>query len=153
MARGVAAGWSDFHTAAHFRRAIMEGIALEIASLMRRILGKLGASRTTMVLGGGGATSDAWCQLVADVLDLRCIRPATVELTSLGAALCAVAACECEGDLHRAVGSARIESQCFDPVPGNVETYRRIAAIYAEFYGSTKSLCNDLARFQESLNP
>ena len=64
-ARGIAVGWSDRHTVAHFYRAVIEGIAMEIRALLTRIEGRTGRKTRRLVVGGGGAASDAWCQVFA----------------------------------------------------------------------------------------
>jgi xylulokinase len=61
-ARGALLGLQRHHGRAHVARAIAEGVAFAD----RDLLGGLPHDR--LVLAGGGARSDAWCQLRADVL-------------------------------------------------------------------------------------
>ena len=89
-ARGAVVGWTDRHTAAHMHRAIMEGIAMELAGLLDLIQRRRRLQVDRIVLGGGGALSDLWCQILADVLGTVCLRPSTVECASRGAAMLAM---------------------------------------------------------------
>jgi xylulokinase len=145
LARGLAIGWHDGHTAAAFRRAIMEGIAIELRQLLALMSQTTGAEACRLVAGGGGARADLWCQILADVLAIPVIRPATVELTALGAALCARAAVEFGGDLAAARRGVRLDSSRFAPVPAATAVYTELATVQAELYARNKDLCHRLA--------
>ncbi len=57
-------------------RAVFEGVALNTRWLARAVDRFLGAPVTSMVITGGGARSDAWCQIFADVLGIEIRRDA-----------------------------------------------------------------------------
>ncbi|HEY0119569.1 MAG TPA: FGGY-family carbohydrate kinase, partial [Cellulomonas sp.] len=66
-ARAGFLGARPSHTRAHFVRAVLEGVALE---LRRVATVRMGVVRPTqVVLKGGGARSALWAQIVADVFD------------------------------------------------------------------------------------
>ena len=125
----------------------MEGIALEIASLLGRIERRIGQRMKRLVLGGGGAASDVWCQILADALDRPCFRPDTLETASLGAAMCAMAACSGRSVALVAKG-IRLSGKTFRPTRKGVETYRTLKMLYGRLYPDTRRLCNALARAQ-----
>ena len=50
-------------------RAFMEGVALNTRWLLRPVEKFIGRSLGTINIVGGGASSDVWCQMFADVLD------------------------------------------------------------------------------------
>ena len=52
-------------------RAFLEGVALNTRWLMKPVEKFLGRSLSRMHLVGGGAASDVWCQIFADVLDVE----------------------------------------------------------------------------------
>jgi xylulokinase len=91
LARGVTVGWSDYHRQAHFYRSILEGMAYEVRLLCEAYGDDLGIAPREIHLGGGGALSATWRQIMADVTGLDVVTSA-VESTSLGAAMMAATA-------------------------------------------------------------
>ena len=68
-------------------RAVFEGVALNTRWLTGAVNRFLGAPVTSMVITGGGARSDSWCQIFADVLDMqirRDARPVAVNARGAG---------------------------------------------------------------------
>jgi xylulokinase len=82
---GVFSGVRADHTRADFVRGVAEGVTfgLEYALGALRRTGVV-AHQTTLV--GGGAASDAWAQLCADVFGVPVVRPPQTEAAALGAA-------------------------------------------------------------------
>ena len=64
--RGAFVGISQATTRSHMARAVMEGVALNAAWLLDPFSDFVGAPVTDLNLGGGGARSDLWSQIVAD---------------------------------------------------------------------------------------
>ena len=58
-------------------RAVFEGVALNTRWLARSVDRFLGAPVTSMVITGGAARSDSWCQIFADVLGIEIRRDAS----------------------------------------------------------------------------
>lgn len=146
-ARGVVVGWTDRHTAAHFHRAIMEGIALEAAALLERICGKYDLRVTRLVVGGGGAVSDTWCQILADVFALPCLRAATVETASLGAAMLAMSHCAGRslGSVARGIDAAE---QVFRPRKPVTRIYAGLRELHAKLYKGNRDVCHALSEME-----
>jgi len=69
--------------------AVLEGVTCEIDAQRRRA----GSDAGTVRVFGGGAQSDVWCQLIADVTGLRVEALATHEAAAAGAALLGMMAC------------------------------------------------------------
>lgn len=68
-------------------RAVFEGVALNTRWLAKAVDRFLGAPVTSMVITGGGAQSDSWCQIFADVLGIeirRDARPVAVNARGAG---------------------------------------------------------------------
>ncbi|MEV6638353.1 FGGY-family carbohydrate kinase [Actinoplanes sp. NPDC051470] len=68
-------------------RAVFEGVALNTRWLVGAVDRFLGAPVTSMVITGGGARSDSWCQIFADVLGIeirRDARPVAVNARGAG---------------------------------------------------------------------
>jgi xylulokinase len=84
----VGATWS--HTQAHFMRAILESVAFEYAyylRILKEMLPELHLVQARVV--GGGARSEAWSQIKADVLNVPYQRLVGNEFGSWGAAMIA----------------------------------------------------------------
>ena len=89
-ARGAVIGWSHTHTAAHFYRSLLEGIAFELARLSKeyeRLFDDIAGAGITAC--GGGARSQEWLRILADVLGRTVSIPREQESTALGAAMLA----------------------------------------------------------------
>jgi len=85
-ASGTFAGLRSSHRPADLVRAVAEGVTFGLhygADALRRA----GVAPRQVTLVGGGAASDAWAQLCADVLGLPLRRPTVVEAAARGAAL------------------------------------------------------------------
>jgi xylulokinase len=66
--RGAFLGMSMHTTRAHMLRAVLEGTALQMRWLTDTVSEVLGVPMPTIRFGGGGAQSDTWAQIMADVL-------------------------------------------------------------------------------------
>lgn len=71
------------HRREHLARAVYEGLSFAI----RDCLQAAGGASTEVSVCGGGAQSDFWCQMIADVTGLQVSRPAASELGARGAFL------------------------------------------------------------------
>jgi xylulokinase len=58
------------HTRENIIRAVLEGVALNTRWMMKPVQRFLGCELQHLTAVGGGATSDVWCQIFADVLGL-----------------------------------------------------------------------------------
>ena len=66
--RGAFIGISMQTTRAHMIRAVLEGIALQMRWLTDEVAATLGVTYPMLRFAGGGAQSDGWSQIMADVL-------------------------------------------------------------------------------------
>ncbi len=88
MLRGSFSGLSLATTQADMVRAVVEGVAFSLRDALD-VIGSL-TTLTRALATGGGAKSDLWLQLVADVLELPLSRPAQNQGAAYGAALLAL---------------------------------------------------------------
>ncbi len=88
--RGVWAGLTWSHTAAHLYRAVLEGVALEYC-IYRDVLCELNPELKIreMRITGGGEKSSLWNQIKADALGIRVAQVTRLESAPMGAALVA----------------------------------------------------------------
>jgi len=85
-ANGTFAGLRSTHRPVHLVRAVAEGVTFGLRYGVEA-LRRAGVAPREITLVGGGAASDAWAQLCADVLELPVHRSASVEAAARGAAL------------------------------------------------------------------
>jgi xylulokinase len=111
------------HHEGHYGRAIMESTAASLKPLVER-LGQ-GQTPATIVATGGGAQSDLWLQIKADLLGTEYIRTTTSVPSCLGAAMLAATALGWFTDLD-AVSKEWIKIQKrFTVVPEHHVRYER----------------------------
>ena len=84
--RGSVLGLSLRHGRGHLARAVLEGCACHLRSLVEAIQGDV---PERIVAVGGGARSSLWVQILADILRLTLWVPEVVEAGAMGAAILA----------------------------------------------------------------
>ena len=80
-------GAAGFHTKAHFNRAVLEGVAYSMKDCFATLT-ELGIAPNQAVAIGGGAKSDLWRQILADMLNVP-LRTVDKVDSSLGSAMLA----------------------------------------------------------------
>jgi sugar (pentulose or hexulose) kinase len=124
VARGVRAQFSGLR-ATHGRedllRAVYEGVAFAVRDCYQAIGRPIGEIR----LVGGGARSDFWCQMIADVVGGSVVVPDGSEFGAKGAALLAAVATGRSRSVREAAREACVVGRRFEP---NTEC----AALYAD---------------------
>lgn len=84
-ARGTLTGISRGTTGGHLARAVLEGIALQVADVVRAFHAEGGLPLPELRVDGGAAQSDLLLQLQADALGVPVIRTSRMESTAFGA--------------------------------------------------------------------
>ena len=88
-ARGTYAGFTLAHTRGHFIRALLEGSAYAVRDIITQMQ-VAGIELRELRVVGGGAKSQLWNQIKADVTGLQVNVPEITETTALGAAFLAL---------------------------------------------------------------
>jgi xylulokinase len=125
-------------------RAVFEGVALNTRWMMKPVAGFLGRRIEELAMIGGGAMSDAWCQIFADVLDVR-IRQLKdpVKANARGASF---------------IGAVGLGLLRFEDVPGLVEVERSYEPnganrqLYDDLFGTFTEFHKRLAPLYRRLN-
>ncbi|MEV4639920.1 FGGY-family carbohydrate kinase [Actinoplanes sp. NPDC049548] len=110
-------------------RAVFEGVALNTRWLAGAVDRFLGAPVTTMAITGGGALSDSWCQIFADVLGIeirRDARPLAVNARGAGWIGAVGTGMVSFADLPDLVRTDRV----FAPKDAHREVYDRVFDVY-----------------------
>jgi xylulokinase len=88
LARGAFVGLSLAHGRPAVARAVLEGVALNLAAILEAYRSQVDIHEMRLI--GGGAASAVWRQIIADVYGVPILRPQLLgEATSFGAAICA----------------------------------------------------------------
>jgi glycerol kinase len=88
-ARGVIAGLTGYITKGHLARAVLEATAWQTREVVEAMNTDAQMPLTTLRVDGGMTANNLLMQFLADVLDVRVVRPIVAETVSLGAAYAA----------------------------------------------------------------
>jgi glycerol kinase len=88
-ARGLICGLTLGSSAAHIARAALESVGDQTRDLVDAMIPDGAAAPGALRIDGGMAANDWLCQFLADILEAPVERPATLEVTALGAAFLA----------------------------------------------------------------
>ena len=119
-ARGLISGITRGTTRAHIARAALEGIALQIADLLRAMSADIGAPLKVLKVDGGAAANDLLMQLQADLLGVPIARPTMLEATALGAVFLAGLGAGVWSDTAALAGAWK-QDRAFTPSPPSAE--------------------------------
>jgi xylulokinase len=135
-ARGAWVGLRDHHGLGHLYRALLEGIALEQAMVLSMIEAETGVAAASVRVMGGGARSELWTRILADVLEAPAYVSDLHDATALGAAILAAASLGLEGETS-VTDTARRMSSGWRQVPphaGRRAAYGRSSRAYRMLY-------------------
>ena len=85
-ARGLVAGVTRGTTAAHIAGAALEGIALQVADVLRAMEADAGIKLKELRVDGGASANNLLMQFQSNLLNVPVVRPTVTETTALGAA-------------------------------------------------------------------
>ncbi len=149
LARASFIGATVQHTKAHFGRAILEGVAFGFRDILN-LMKEAGMENVTQIrVSGGGAKSDCWRQIIADVLKTEVVSINTNEGAAFGTALLAAV-----GNGHfKSVDQASEQliqiTETVQP-SSNQSAYDDYYQIYKELYPTLSSTFNALGKIHAS---
>jgi xylulokinase len=146
-ARGLIAGLKTGTTRGEILKAIMESTTFHFVAGIEG-LRTIGLGTAVMVATGGGAKSDRWLQIKADIFGLPFARPRTTECSVLGAAMLAGLATGCFRDAAEAVERWVVMDRTFEPDQGRHAVYRGRLEQYRRLHGLTREF---LAGYERSV--
>jgi xylulokinase len=101
-ARGAFVGISTRHARCHFARAVLEGVLFGLRDGLE-LIRSTGQTIRCIRMTGGGARSDLWRQMAADVFDLPIATVNVTDGSAYGAALLAMAGSDDEASVAEAM--------------------------------------------------
>jgi xylulokinase len=134
-ARGVFYGLTLKHGKGHCARAIMESIAFMLRKILADFV-RAGVEMKEVRSMGGGARSDLWLQIKADVIGLPIARMEEEETATLGAAILAAVSHGEHPDIASAAAAMVRLGRRFEPDPSRSAVYERSFRLYNTLYGA-----------------
>jgi xylulokinase len=133
------------HTREDILRAFLEGVALNTRWMLDPFARFVGARPPQITMVGGGAQSDLWCQVMADVTGCAIRQPeAPIQANALGAAFIGAAG----------IGALSLrESSALPRIRRVYEPDRAHHALYAERFGTFREIHRRLRPLYRRLNP
>lgn len=126
-------------------KAIMESTTLYFLECFEA-LRSLGLGVQEYVATGGGAKSDIWLQIKADVLGVPFVRPRDTEASTLGAAMLAGVACGAYASFEEAVTVMVHRDRVFMPDPERHARYRDKAQVFSRLYPALSEIVRNVNR-------
>lgn len=146
--RGSFIGISGSHRSADFARAVLEGITFSLYDSIQ-LMREAGKQITHITSIGGGAKSDFWLQMQADIFNAKIRKLKHEEGPSMGAAMIAAYGLEWFDSFDDCVASF-IDIACtYEPDSKKHETYEAYYNIYRQIYQQTHQLTEDLLKIEE----
>ena len=124
--KGLMIGFDGRHTKFHIYRSILEGIAFTMKNHVDEMSDELALRTKRIILSGGGAQSDLFCQIFADVFCLEVARNKLTCSASLGAAMNAAVMMGIYDNYDDASSSMIEVEKVFLPDVKNHEIYREL---------------------------
>lgn len=132
--RGAFARLDPSFGAAELARSVLEGVAFSVRLAFDALKASSVVDPGIINIGGGGAVSDIWCQIRADVLGRPLRRCAVPEAAALGAAMLAGRSQDAATPLRQVVQRLVRFDRTFEPDPGKLEHYSERFGHYLALY-------------------
>lgn len=145
-AQGAFVGLSSSHGRGHMYRSILEGIAFEQLFAINAVEKSIGTRVKEFVVIGGGATSDLWCHILADITRKDIRIPRDTEASALGAAIAAAVGEGWYRSFEEAARDMTGIKETIIPAMHNYDTYHRLFTVYRNVYPALKKSISHLRR-------
>ncbi|GAM16273.1 xylulokinase [Mesobacillus selenatarsenatis] len=145
--RGSFIGIDASHERKHFARAVLEGITFSLNESIE-IFRSSGKTIDSIISIGGGAKNETWLQMQADIFNAKIEKLASEQGPGMGAAMLAAYGCGWFPSLKDCAKAFIQVSKTYEPIPENVEQYKKLFLIYQDVYTQTKTLNDQLREFR-----
>ncbi|MGD6969085.1 xylulokinase [Rossellomorea vietnamensis] len=146
--RGSFIGIDASHERKHFSRAVLEGITFSLNESIE-VFRNSGKTIDTIISIGGGAKNETWLQMQADIFNSSIEKLASEQGPGMGAAMLAAYGCGWYSSLKECAEEFLSSSKTYEPIPENVEAYKKVFSIYQEVYRQTKEMNERLKEFRK----
>lgn len=124
-----------------FFKAIMESTAYTVNCHKQKVEELTQDTIEELIFAGGASANSIWCQIIADVLNVKVKVPVIKEATAFGAALLAGIGVGVYGSLEEAVSRVKIE-KIYEPNPENHVKYKCFLTIWSQVYAQQLALAD-----------
>jgi xylulokinase len=138
-ARGCFYGLTPSHGPGHLARAVLEGNAFGLKDVVMA-LKAMNVAADRLRLLGGGARSDLWAQIRADVTGLPAERARLADASAVGAAILGAVAAGILRDLGSAAGLLSAAGPAIEPDARRNRLYGEVHARYRRLFDSLKPM-------------
>lgn len=145
--RGSFIGAHSGHTIGDFTRAVIEGITFSLNETVE-VFRNNGKKIDKVISIGGGAKSELWLQLQADIFNAEVVKLKSEQGPGMGAAMLAAFGLGWFPSLKACAGQFVEESAYFKPDREKAETYKELFKLYQTVYHQTKELSEGLKKFR-----
>ncbi len=135
--RGVFFGLSGIHTKKHLARAVMEGVMFSQRACLD-VINEMGVNPCEMYACGGGAKSEIWRQMMADMYGADVLTVENEEGPALGVAIMASVACGIYENIEKATEIMVKTKEKLAPISENTTEYAKYYDIYKKLYPNLK---------------
>lgn len=135
------------HTRGDFARAVIEGITFSLNESVH-IFREKGKTVNKVVASGGGAKSDLWLQIQADVFDAEVVTLSNEQGPGMGAAILAAVGSGWFSDLKTCAKAFVTYDKSYYPIEENKQAYQELFSLYQQIYPQTKAISHGLAKFR-----
>ena len=132
-ASGVILGMKTTTSRGEILKSIMESVTFYLAE-STKALAEMGVDISEFVATGGGAKSDAWLQIKADIFGVPFVRLAITEGSVLGAAMLAGVSTGVYASPADAASHFVKRGRVFDPEPNRHKIYQEKLQVYRELF-------------------
>ena len=131
-ARGIFFGATDQHSKAHFHRAVLEGILLNL-SLIGQVLEEVVAPMAVVYANGGFTKMDSWVQMAADIFGKEVRIFDNEDAPALGAVITGMKALGLEGEFSKKE-KPEVGLRVFVTDEANHRVYRERRAFFGKIH-------------------
>jgi xylulokinase len=135
------------HRLPHFVRAVVEGITFSLKESLD-LLEAAGHRIRSLVSIGGGAKSDSWLQIQADLFDCEIVKLDNEQGPAMGAAMLAAYGCGWFPTLAACAETFVARGGVFRPRREFADHYARLYGIYRRIYANTREMNDALSEFR-----
>lgn len=132
------------HDRRHMVRAVMESVCYTHKNYIRRYEEKNNLKLSSVRAVGGGAVSDVWMRMLADILGIKVEVPESPRYTgAMGAYYCAMVGLGKIKNYDAIYDTVKI-SRVFEPRHEYTETYNKLFDVYVQLYPTLSGLYDQL---------
>jgi xylulokinase len=144
LARGAFVGLTVRHGLGHMARAVMEGVAFGLRDSVELMAAEMELGEVRV--SGGGASSDLWLRIIADVIGLPVRVVGTAESAAHGAAILAATGAGVFGSVAEACNVAVELGEITEP-GADTATYDALYPVYRDLYPALRESFHQLSTF------